>query len=85
MTGVRCAVVIVALALGLSACGRKSGLEPPPGAPVAPVERRADGTVSNITPSSSLQRPGSSTIDTEGPLLRDQVRPNRPFILDAIL
>jgi predicted small lipoprotein YifL len=86
VTGVRSAVVIVALALSLVGCGRKSGLEPPPGTPAAPIERRADGSVSNLTTSSSLQRPVTSNVEvTEGPLLRDVVRPKRPFLLDFLL
>ncbi|WP_229729503.1 LPS translocon maturation chaperone LptM [Agaricicola taiwanensis] len=86
MTGVHSAVVIVALALALSGCGRKGPLEPPPGAPAAAVVTPAPGEDDDgIRPSASLQRPTDSGAADQGPLLDNVARPDRPFLLDPLL
>jgi predicted small lipoprotein YifL len=82
--GFRISILVLAIGLAAAGCGRRGALEPPPGAPEM-TPKAAPATPGGAlvdTPTTSLQRPGSS----EGePLNEDIVRPDRPFLLDFLL
>ncbi len=65
------------LVLGLSACGRRGALEPPPDAS-APAETQ-QATTSDATLPSPVGTPRSSGAR------RGYTVPNKPFILDPLL
>jgi predicted small lipoprotein YifL len=71
------AVAAIAAALGLSACGRKGPLDPPPYAsaydnqPAAPAESRQDAQV-------GVSREGKAVAPA-------RTKDNRPFILDWLV
>ena len=71
----RCAVLALAIAaLGLSGCGRRGNLEPPPGSGQAPA------------PAATSQSPVVPGLDgakgSDAPVI---TAPNQPFILDPLL
>ena len=81
--------VIVVAALGLSACGRKGPLDPPPSAaiPTGPVASSAPGGYSapaggtGGTPAETSAKTG---FDARGNAVAPP-GPNQPFILDPLL
>ncbi|MBX9741847.1 MAG: lipoprotein [Beijerinckiaceae bacterium] len=68
------ALVVFAIGLALSGCGRRGELEAPPGSTPPPAE------------SSVIGQTQTNTIDAVTPATRSNVVPPRkPFILDSIL
>ncbi len=65
------------LVLGLSACGRRGALEPPPDASAQAAETQQ--TTSDATLPSPVGTPRSSSAR------RGYTVPNKPFILDPLL
>jgi predicted small lipoprotein YifL len=59
------AVGVLAAALGLSACGRKGPLDPPPSAAIPmqePIPGQAPGPVSDVAQPTGRQQPADSVI-----------------------
>ncbi len=67
----RSVIVCLALALALSACGRRGGLEPPP---QAKARQPATATTSTTTAPAERTRP-----------YQKKTGPDRPFILDPLI
>ena len=67
------------LVLGLSACGRRGALEPPPDASAQAAETQQQATTSDATLPSPVGTPRS------GSARRGYTVPNKPFILDPLL
>ena len=65
--------------LGLSACGRRGALEPPPDPNAAPAQQGADGT--SASPGALPSPVGSPRRTSNRPI----TIPKTPFILDSIL
>jgi predicted small lipoprotein YifL len=65
--------------LGLSACGRRGALEPPPDPNAAPAQQGADGTSAS---QGALPSPVGTPRKTSN---RPITIPKTPFILDPIL
>jgi predicted small lipoprotein YifL len=75
----RALVVAGLVILGLSACGRRGALEPPPGPDAAPAQQGVDGTGAS---QGALPSPvGTPRKTTNRPI----TVPKTPFILDPIL
>ena len=70
-------VLLVVLVLGLTACGRRGALEPPPDASAQAAETQRS-TVSDATLPSPVGTPRSSP-------RQGYTIPNKPFILDPLL
>jgi predicted small lipoprotein YifL len=64
--------------LGLSACGRRGALEPPPSASAATVETQQQAAAGESTLPSPVGTPRSSP-------RRGYTIPDKPFILDPLL
>lgn len=60
-------VLLLALVVGLSACGRKGGLEPPGGVPETTAVPTVFGTSPAVPPPAA------------------PAKPDKPFVLDAII
>lgn len=73
----RAALVAGLIVLGLSACGRRGALEPPPDGSAAPQVQQQSGTDQPTLPS-PVGTPRSKTN-------RNYTIPNKPFILDPLL
>ncbi len=73
----RAALVAGLIVLGLSACGRRGALEPPPGSAAAQAQQQETEADQPTLPS-PVGTPRSS--DTRGYTI-----PNKPFILDPLL
>ncbi|WP_210485348.1 LPS translocon maturation chaperone LptM [Microvirga antarctica] len=75
----RAVLVAGLLILGLSACGRRGALEPPPDPNAVTAKEGTDGT-------SASQGALPSPVGTPKKTVRkDYVRPKTPFILDPLL
>ncbi|MGO4574272.1 LPS translocon maturation chaperone LptM [Microvirga sp. 2TAF3] len=74
----RIALIAGVLALGLSACGRRGALEPPPD-PSAPQQQSANPTGSQGVIASPIGTPSSKNAH------RGYTIPKEPFILDPLL
>ncbi|MFC5482625.1 LPS translocon maturation chaperone LptM [Microvirga aerilata] len=79
LTFPRIALVAGLLVLGLSACGRRGALEPPPNASAPAAETQQQATTSDATLPSPVGTPRSGS-PNRGPTV-----PNKPFILDPLL
>jgi predicted small lipoprotein YifL len=75
----RTVLVAGLLVLGLSACGRRGALEPPPDATAQAAETQQQATTSDATLPSPVGTPRS------GSARRGYTVPNKPFILDPLL
>lgn len=75
----RAVLIAGLLAIGLSACGRRGALEPPPG-PSAPQARQ--GTASEGSGQATLPSPVGTPRSAPN---RGYTIPNKPFILDPLL
>jgi hypothetical protein len=69
--------LVAALALTLTACGRKGPLDPPPTAGVTPTEQPAVGPIAPPI--------GSGAAPAPAPANPPSTPPNRPFLLDPML
>ncbi len=74
----RIALVAGLMVLGLSACGRRGALEPPPDAAAAQTQEEAVGQSQGVLPA-PVGTPRASSAPQ-----RSMV-PNKPFILDPLL
>lgn len=77
LTFPRAVLVAGLLVLGLTACGRRGALEPPPDASAQAAETQ-QSTVSDATLPSPVGTPRSSP-------RQGYTIPNKPFILDPLL
>jgi predicted small lipoprotein YifL len=77
LTFPRAALVAGLLVLGLTACGRRGALEPPPDASAQAADSQ-QSTVSDSTLPSPVGTPRSSP-------RQGYTIPNKPFILDPLL
>ncbi len=80
---VRVAVVAAVLCLGLSACGRKGPLEPPPGAAETAKPDRLSEKAESSTPGVRTLAPRISPVGSRRG--KPITAPDEPFILDSIL
>ena len=78
LTFPRAVLVAGLLILGLTACGRRGALEPPPD-PSAPAETETQASTSDATLPSPVGTPRSASPR------RGYTIPNKPFILDPLL
>lgn len=74
----RAALVAGLLVLGLTACGRRGALEPPPDASAEAAETQTQVPTSDATLPSPVGTPRASA-------RRGYTIPNKPFILDPLL
>ncbi|MBQ0821050.1 hypothetical protein KBI52_12610 [Microvirga sp. HBU67558] len=74
----RAILVCGLLALGLTACGRRGALEPPPDASAQAAETQTQTPASDATLPSPVGTPRSQAN-------RGYTIPNKPFILDPLL
>jgi predicted small lipoprotein YifL len=79
LTFPRIALVAGLLVLGLSACGRRGGLEPPPDPSAPQAQTQQDDANSEATLPSPVGTPSRSRSN------RGYTIPNKPFILDPLL
>ena len=83
LPAIRVAVVAAVLCVGLSACGRKGPLEPPPGAAETAKPDRLSEQAETSTPGVRTLAPSISPIgNRRGKPIK---APDEPFILDRIL
>lgn len=75
----RAALVAGLLVLGLTACGRRGALEPPPDASAEAAETQTQVPTSDATLPSPVGTPRSTSAR------RGYTIPNKPFILDPLL
>ena len=77
-----CRAVLIAglLALGLSACGRRGALEPPPNASATQAQTEEQTTTN---PDAALPSPVGTPSRSRAS--RGYAIPNKPFILDPLL
>jgi predicted small lipoprotein YifL len=80
LTFPRIALVAGLLVLGLSACGRRGALEPPPDAAAAQTQEEA---VSQNATQGALPSPVGTPRASSAP--QRSMVPNKPFILDPLL
>lgn len=78
LTFPRTVLVCGLLVLGLTACGRRGALEPPPDASAQAAETQTQTSTSDATLPSPVGTPRSQTS-------RGYTIPNKPFILDPLL
>jgi predicted small lipoprotein YifL len=78
LTFPRAVLVCGLLVLGLTACGRRGALEPPPDASAQAAETQAQTPTSDATLPSPVGTPRSQPS-------RGYTIPNKPFILDPLL
>ncbi|EIM27255.1 LPS translocon maturation chaperone LptM [Microvirga lotononidis] len=78
LTFPRAVVVAGLLVLGLTACGRRGALEPPPDASAQAAETQTQVPTSDATLPSPVGTPRSKPS-------RGYTIPNKPFILDPLL
>jgi len=74
----RAALVAGLIVFGLSACGRRGALEPPPDGSAAPQAQQQQGAADQATLPSPVGTPRSKAT-------RGYTIPNKPFILDPLL
>ncbi len=81
-----CRLVLVAgvLAFGLTACGRRGALEPPPAAAVPAGATQARAEAEDETPDTLLPSPAPAP-STARQQRRGYTIPKDPFILDPLL
>ncbi len=79
----RLAVVATALAVGLSACGRRGPLEPPPGAADVAKPDKLSQEAESETPGVKTLTPSITPAGSRKS--KPITAPDRPFILDKIL
>jgi predicted small lipoprotein YifL len=80
LTFPRAVLVAGLLVLGLTACGRRGALEPPPDASAQAAETQTQVPASDATLPSPVGTPRSSSRASQGYTI-----PNKPFILDPLL